>query len=294
MIARSTLILLILILAHFAYAQKQSERAMNRHALVEMEHQFASAAATKGTRAAFLEFLADDGIVFQPGPVNGRKFWSERQPAKGLLSWQPAFADVSRAGDLGYTTGSWEFQPNGPQDQPVAFGQYFTIWKKQSDGSWKVVLDRGVSTEKSFPARVVQFPLNDESSTGETNFDVSRGKAALLKREEEFSGLSVRKGTTSAFDAYLADDARVLRPNTAPAIDKNNAIVLISESAGTLTCKAVMADVSASGDLGYTYGGFELKSQRGSLEHGSYVRVWKKRGHDWRIVADVMSPDPQQ
>ena len=294
MTTRLILILIILLSVHIALAQKQSERTMNRHALIEMEHAFAKAAATKGTRDAFLEFLADDGIVFQPGPVNGKKFWTERQPAKGLLSWQPAFADVSRAGDLGYTTGPWEYRPNGPEDQPVAFGQYFTVWKKQPDGAWKAVLDRGVSTEKSYPARVVQFPLGDESSSGETNFDVARGKASLLKLEDEFSALSVRKGTSAAFDAYLADDARVLRLNTAPAIDKDNAMVLISERAGTLSCKAIAADMSASGDMGYDYGLFELKNHDVLLEHGSYVRVWKKHGRDWRVVMDVMSPDPEK
>jgi len=294
MTTRLILILIILLSVHIALAQKQSERTMNRHALIEMEHAFAKAAATKGTRDAFLEFLADDGIVFQPGPVNGKKFWTERQPAKGLLSWQPAFADVSRAGDLGYTTGPWEYRPNGPEDQPVAFGQYFTVWKKQPDGAWKAVLDRGVSTEKSYPARVVQFPLGDESSSGETNFDVARGKASLLKLEDEFSALSVRKGTSAAFDAYLADDARVLRLNTAPAIDKDNAMVLISERAGTLSCKAIAADMSASGDMGYAYGLFELKNHDVLLEHGSYVRVWKKHGRDWRVVMDVMSPDPEK
>src|ERR1044072_540347 len=118
-------------------AQNESERQTNRRTLVQMEQAFAKAAATKGTRDAFIEFLADDGIIFQPGPVNGKKFWTERQPRKGLLSWEPVFADVSRAGDLGYTTGPWEFLPNGPEDQPAAFGQYFTIWKKQTDGAWK-------------------------------------------------------------------------------------------------------------------------------------------------------------
>src|SRR6266853_5940985 len=83
-------------------AQQESERTQNRRALVEMEHAFAKAAATKGTRDAFLEFLADDGIVFQPAPVNGKKFWTERPSRKGLLSWETIFADVSRAGDLGY------------------------------------------------------------------------------------------------------------------------------------------------------------------------------------------------
>jgi len=294
MTTRLMLICIVLFSAHVAFPQKQSERTINRHALVEMEHAFAKAAATKGTRDAFLEFLADDGIVFQPGPVNGKKFWTERQPARGLLSWQPAFADVSRAGDFGYTTGPWEYRPNGPEDQPVAFGQYFTIWKKQRDGAWKAVLDRGVSTEKSYPARVVQFPLHDESSSGEINLDVARGKASLLKLEDEFSAVSVRNGTAAAFDFYLADDARVLRPNTAPAIDKNNAMVLISERAGTLTFKALAADVSASGDMGYTYGTFELKTHDVPFEHGSYVRVWKKHGRDWRVVMDVMSPDPEK
>src|SRR5437660_12096918 len=151
-------------------AQKQSERMQNRRAMVEMEHAFAKAAATKGTRDAFLEFLAEDGIIFQPAPVNGKKYWTARQPRKGLLSWEPAFADVARAGDLGYTTGPWEFRPNGPDDKPVAFGQYFTIWKKQRDGSWKAVLDRGVTSERSFATRLLQFPLHDESSISDPKF----------------------------------------------------------------------------------------------------------------------------
>src|SRR5881409_3349983 len=120
-----------------AVAQKESVRTKNRRALVQMEHDFAKAAATKGTRDAFLEFLADDGIIFQPGPVNGKQFWQARTTRKGLLSWEPIFADVSLAGDMGYTTGPYEFRPNGADDKPTAFGQYFTIWKKQTDGSWK-------------------------------------------------------------------------------------------------------------------------------------------------------------
>src|SRR5580765_399251 len=153
-----------LAIGSFVSAQQVSVRKQNRQALVQMERDFARAAATKGTRDAFLEFIADDGILFQPGPVNGKKFWAERQPRKGLLSWEPVFADVSRAGDLGYTTGPWEFRPNGPADQPVAFGLYFTIWKKQPDGAWKAVLDRGVTTEQAFPRPGLSFPANDESA----------------------------------------------------------------------------------------------------------------------------------
>src|SRR5438445_1051794 len=94
-----------LALASIAFAQKGDIRQANRLAIVEAECAFARAAATKGTRDAFLEFLTDDGIIFQPGPVNGKQFWQARAPRKGLLSWEPIFADVSLAGDMGYTTG---------------------------------------------------------------------------------------------------------------------------------------------------------------------------------------------
>src|SRR5256714_4290459 len=208
-----SMVICVLATALAVSAQKQSERTQSRRALVEMEHAFAKAAATKGTRDAFLEFLADDGIVFQPGPVNGKKFWSERPSRKGLLSWEPIFADVSRAGDLGYTTGPWEFRPDGPDDKPVAFGQYFTIWKKQRDGLWKAVLDRGVTSERSFATRLLQFPLHDESSISDPKFDVSRGRSSLLKLEDEFSSLSARNGATAAFASYLARDVRMLRQN---------------------------------------------------------------------------------
>lgn len=281
-------------ISSFVSAQKESLRKQNRRALVQMERDFAKAAATKGTRDAFLEFLAEDGILFQPGPVNGKNFWTGREPRKGLLSWEPIFADVSKAGDLGYTTGPWEFRPNGADDKPVAFGQYFTIWKKQGDGSWKFVLDRGVSSEKPFATRILQFPLNDEDSTSAGKFDLGGGRASLTKLETEFSERSAKTGSSDAFDFYLAEDARLLRENVAPGVGKNAALNLISARQGTLTWQVTMADISASGDLGYTYGVFEFKSGTAAPERGSYVRVWKKQNGKWKVVMDVMSPDPNQ
>src|SRR5438552_11925803 len=113
-----------LALASFAFAQKGDVRQANRLAIVEAERAFARAAATKGTRDAFLEFLADDGIIFQPGPVNGKQFWQARTPRKGLLSWEPIFADVSLAGDMGYTTVPSEFRPIVAGVKPAGCGQY--------------------------------------------------------------------------------------------------------------------------------------------------------------------------
>jgi ketosteroid isomerase-like protein len=60
-------------------------------------------------------------------------------------------ADISASGDLGYTYGTYEFRAVGKDGNPVVeHGKYTSIWKKQRDGSWKVVLDMGnASTESS-------------------------------------------------------------------------------------------------------------------------------------------------
>ena len=281
----------MLLLSTCAFAQHENKRMKDRRALVQMEEDFAKAAAEKGARAAFLEFLADDGVVFQPAAVNGKKYWTERQPRKGLLSWSPAFADVSRAGDLGYTTGPWEFRPNGRDDKPVAFGQYFTIWKKQSDGSWKVALDRGVSTDVPFRSDRIIFP-SDDASSGSAKINLDASRQELLKLEEQFSNAANKKGTVAAFKSYLDADARLLRQNVAPAYNKEQALTILSAKSDTLHWQAAMADVSKSGDLGYTYGTFE--SANGTTrEHGSYVRVWRNRSGRWLVVMDVMGPDPK-
>ena len=114
----------------------------------------------------------------------------------------------------------------------------------------------------------------------------------LLKLEEDFSRSSAVSAST-AYASYLADDARLLRQNFEPAIGKPAAAALMPENGRALTWKPAMADVSASGDLGYTYGAFELNSRGVTLQHGSYVRVWKMLNGKWKIVVDVMSPDPK-
>src|SRR5947209_5025845 len=189
-----------LALASFAFAQKGDLRQASRLPIVEAERAFARAAAVKGTRDAFLEFLADDGVIFQPGPVNGKQFWQARTPRKGLLSWEPIFADVSLTGDLGYTTGPYEFRPNGADDKPIAFGQYFTIWKKQTDGSWKVALDRGTSNpQPSGPIAPLQFPKDVRPVSKKVNVDAATGRELLLKIEAEFSNASSSQGIEKAF-----------------------------------------------------------------------------------------------
>jgi hypothetical protein len=58
----------------------------------------------------------------------------------------PVTGDVARAGDLGYTTGPWVRSERKPGGKPLAYGWYFTVWKRQVDGTWKVAADIGTTT----------------------------------------------------------------------------------------------------------------------------------------------------
>ena len=110
-------------------------------AMVEAERKFSQTGQEKGTRAAFLEFLADDGIVFRPGPVNGKEVWSKR-PATGLdLVWEPTFAVMARSADFGYDTGPAKWRANKTDSKFSGYGYFISVGKKQKDGSWKVALD---------------------------------------------------------------------------------------------------------------------------------------------------------
>ena len=52
---------------------------------------------------------------------------------------------MARAGDLGYTTGPWEFKADIHDAKSVAWGHFLTVWKRQPDGSWKFAIDLGIS-----------------------------------------------------------------------------------------------------------------------------------------------------
>ncbi|HUN63357.1 MAG TPA: DUF4440 domain-containing protein [Candidatus Sulfotelmatobacter sp.] len=58
------------------------------------------------------------------------------------LEWHPEQVAVAHSGELGYTTGSYTWTFKNASGKPASDnGKYLTVWKKQQDGSWKVLLD---------------------------------------------------------------------------------------------------------------------------------------------------------
>jgi Ketosteroid isomerase homolog len=58
------------------------------------------------------------------------------------LTWHPTKIEVARSGELGYSSGAYEMSFKDPAGKAATDkGKYVTVWKKQQDGSWKVIYD---------------------------------------------------------------------------------------------------------------------------------------------------------
>jgi ketosteroid isomerase-like protein len=289
-------ILLLVILAP-GFAQKQREQTV-LESMVATELAFAKMAKEQGTRQAFSAFIADDGILFRPGPVKGKE-WLAKNPAPvsdkhPLLSWYPAVADISLAGDMGYTSGPWEFRPDVNDAKAVAFGNFLTVWKKQADGSWKFAIDLGISgPQPGEPITAWQPQKNSKRESKAAHASVEAEQAVLRAKDSEFSKLSAARDAQTSFESFASPDVRVFRDEKLPFIGKAAGLTALPANTSTWTWEPAFADVSRSGDLGYTYGKYRIASKDApskNVEIGNYYRIWKKQAGKWLVVADLTNP----
>lgn len=124
----------------------------------------------------------------------------------------------------------------------------------------------------------------------------------LKQLEAEFMKAAVEEGS-KGYLSYYADDAVEL-PNGAPAIEGKVNIApgmnFLDDKNNRLTWTPTGGDVSSSGDLGYTYGTFEFRSNdkdgNPRVEHGKYTSIWKlQKDGSWKVVLDMgnASPSPR-
>jgi ketosteroid isomerase-like protein len=124
--------------------------------LRQLEAEFVKTTAEKGLDG-FMTYFADDGaeLVNGGGIVTGKENIRQALGPWGpdlSLTWTPVKAEMAASGDLGYTYGTYVFKDKDKDGKLVtAYGKYATVWKKQKDGSWKVVMDMGNSAPAPKP-----------------------------------------------------------------------------------------------------------------------------------------------
>ena len=117
--------------------------------LAQKEREFSQSAATRGFIGAFLDYFDDSCVAFYPQPENAKHALTGEPESQASLIWRPTFVEVSASGDFGFTTGPSEYRAGGVKDSTVYYGHFVSVWKKNGDGKWKVILDVGSSYPKS-------------------------------------------------------------------------------------------------------------------------------------------------
>jgi ketosteroid isomerase-like protein len=277
-LSKSLKILVILLLIVPAVRAEENASMLPLRAVVESERNFARAAIERGIRESFLQFFADDSIIFAPEPKNGKIFYTSYEDKGRKLIWQPIFATISSSGEVGVTTGPWELKKSAADQTAIAFGQFVSIWRKQADNSWKVIVDVGIAhpTPTATPGEV-QFSLPYPAPNNESEF---------AKTEERFVK-ALQVNADAALLDFASDEIRILRDGNFPAVGKEAAKITLGSDRGKMTRKISGAATSAAKDLAWRYGPYSNK--RGNApEQGYYLTIWRiDRGGDWKIIVDL-------
>ncbi len=264
--------------------------------LANAERAFAKMSVEKGVRESFYQNFAEEGVNFQPHPVNTREQYRKTPAPAALppvtLNWAPIYGDISEAGDLGYTTGPFLIEDHSPAKRPSRHGMYSSVWKKQADGTWKVVLDIGIQLNSAVAPLNAPFQASPQWKVRPREASAEDNLASLLKADRAFFE-AAKAGASQAWGKLLSDDARIHRNQMMPVVSNPELKAWIGKQSAAISGEPIKADVALSGDFGYSYGKYELKAEK--VEKGYYARVWKRDAKgDWRIVFDVTNPLPEE
>jgi ketosteroid isomerase-like protein len=258
--------------------------------MVRTEQRFAARALVVGWKQAFLEYFADSSSGFDGDQVVPAKevFRKIPDPPKDLrLLWEPRYGDIASSGDFGYLTGPVRrINPAVNEGRPQ-HSIYASVWKRQPDGSFRVVMDMGVRTPSPvvFPPGFTRAPQTQRyarRTTADSAVKSLRDTDAALTN-------ALRSGQSEAYRGHLAEGARLHRPDVMPIVGEPAIVAWLAGQPRYAAGESKFADTSIAGDLGYTYGTYTLNGNQTS--RGFYVRVWS-RGRDgvWRVALDVLQP----
>jgi ketosteroid isomerase-like protein len=246
------------------------------------ERAFAARSLEAGMKQAFLDNLEPGAILLRPDIVDGRKWIAERPDPPIVLDWKPVYVDVAAAGDLALSTGPWKVTAKADASQPPAYGQFFSIWRRGSDGTWKVALDHGISHEGAalWDAGLAAGPASAAA-------DAHAG-GDLAASEARFATDAATLGVRAALAAQASDTIRIYREGVAPLLGRQAALAAVD--AATSDYRIERFGVSRSNDFAWVLGTY---GKAGDARRAAWVvRVWRREASGWKIAVDMVTPRP--
>jgi ketosteroid isomerase-like protein len=233
-------------------------------------------------KQAFLDNLEPGAILLRPDVVDGRQWIAARPDPPIVLDWKPVFVDAAAAGDLAISTGPWKNTSKADATRPPAYGQFVSIWRRGADGTWKVLLDHGISHEG---AALWDAPLATGAATEASD---AHAGGELAAAEARFATEAATLGIRAALAAQAADNIRVYREQRAPLLGKTAALAV--EDTRPRGYRTERFGMSRSNDFAWVLGSYAREGGGAPEAYG--VRVWRRARAGWKIEVDVVTPRP--
>ena len=278
------LILLLLFPVHLLPAQDFTNPGLQ--SLVDAERAFNAMARERNTRDAFLHFLTDDAVTFarEKGPQRGKQHLEVQPADSSWLHWWPVFSDIAASGDFGYNTGPWQFRLKRSDREPVVVGQFVSLWKKNSEGEWRVALDIGVSLKKTVEGGALKTSVIKSDTAGADLSDFPGFEQRLIAE--------LNQRGSYAYRSKLSPETRMLRPGLEALTGERQVRDFLKHAGEKITFAYSGGEIAPSGDLACAYGVASLESMRdgtSNISRHGYARFWKKEHGHWKIVLEVVS-----
>jgi ketosteroid isomerase-like protein len=265
--------------------------------LVQNEYDFAATVAKVGVRDGFLQYFDKQAVTFAPTPVNAYDFYTKRKPGSSQLLWYPSFALMSSDGNFGVDTGPWTAHWVQDGKQQSAYGEWLSVWHRDSGGKWKALFDAGLGHEaedKAAPlapgSKVAQLP--GARGKAPTDEDVHDG---IIRAETVFSNDANSKSLRTAYSESGSDDIRVMMEGGLPLLGHGEMAKVVPAVPAELTWVPLGGSAAKSGDLGYVYGMTYKPADTAHLTPlGTYMHVWKRDMSGWKLIIAEELPLPAQ
>lgn len=277
---RAPILATLFALTAFPLAQTSASTApANPQDVVAAERAFARDGEAHGWAWAFRRHHAPGALMLSDSITEAAEVLARVQgDGENKLDWRPAYSGIARSGDLGFTTGPFLFRGGDGR----AVGHYFTVWRRQADGSWKWIFDGGTGVVDPAPiAADIAVPTLPLATSGAASSDAAI--AAVIERE---AALARTGNAATKLAPHLADDVRLNRQGASAAVGKEAALALAAADGDTRTV-TLRREASLGGDMVFTLG--EVRGPRDdALAH--FARIWQYRNGNWQIVFDEIVP----
>jgi ketosteroid isomerase-like protein len=277
------------------------DRAAGLKELADAERAFAKLSLAKGVAHSFHENFADDGIGFNPQPVRVKAETAKRPPLdttkpRATLDWYPVLSDLAASGEMGFNLGPSLLTPAPGDDKTKPrHGYFFSVWKRQADGKFKVVLDIGSDTSGPVagdsPESWRPIRIEPWTSAAPSIESIEKETATLREQDAALTAAIAKGGAADAYAAVLASDFRVFDNTFAPALDEAavRAHLTSIDARANRSFVQQHAEVARSADVGYSWGSYTAPAEK-----GHYAHYWRKDAKGrWRLVVEIVRPDPK-